>query len=266
VWPEFGALDIKHVTYTEIEALVKDLAKRPGHAKGSKLSNGTINRYLTAISSVLTYAEDKGYVDRTPRLPWRKEVKKRQPLYSDTMLQGVVNAMRADGHEISAFCVEVLNAGGLRVSELLKARPEQIEDGFVSLDEPEEIKNEHPREIYIGEVNADRLRVLIRENKLPTYQQLYNHLRSAVKKCGYAMPRIIHALRHTRCTRTVSEEQDIQMAKELLGHKSIQTTIGYRQIAKDVLRARAKKLHPHLGKQDETEAEVPEVIQFPKAS
>jgi hypothetical protein len=47
---------------------------------------------------------------------------------------------------------------------------------------------------------------------------------------------------HTVATRTVREAQDIQVAKELLGHRSITTTLGYRQIAKDVLRERAKRL------------------------
>jgi hypothetical protein len=41
---------------------------------------------------------------------------------------------------VSAFLLEVLAIGGMRVSERLKARPEQIEDGFVSLDDPEERK------------------------------------------------------------------------------------------------------------------------------
>jgi len=238
------------------------LAARPGHAKGSKLSEGTINRYLTAISSVMTYAEQKGYVPRAPQLPWRKERAKKQATYSDTMQLAVIRALEAAGHSVDAFLVDVLAIGGLRVSELLEARPEQIEDGFVSLDDPEATKNGDPREVYIGEAHADKLRVLIRENKLPTYQQLYNHLRSALKKCGYNVSRPIHALRHTRATRTVAEEQDIQMAKELLGHKSIQTTMRYRHISKEARRERAKKLHPRRGDQPE----ISEVLKFPKAA
>jgi integrase len=178
------------------------------------------------------------------------------------MQQAILGVLRGEGHDVDAFLVELLAIGGMRVGELLNAKPEQIEEGFVSLDDPEAIKNEDPREVFIGEVNANRLRVLIRENKLPTYQQLYNHLRSAVKKCGYDVKRPIHAVRHTTCTRTVNDEQDIQMAKELLGHKSIATTMRYRHISKDVRRTRAKKLHPQLG----SDTEAPQVIDFPKSA
>jgi integrase len=247
--------------HTEAETLVKHLAKRPGHAKGTLLSNATINRYLTAISSVMTYAETKGYVPVAPKLPWKKEAKKKQATYTSTMQQAVIGVLKAEGRDVDAFLIEVAS-GGIRVGELLNARPEQIEDGFVSLNDPEEIKNEDPREIYIGEQNADKLRVLIRENRMPTYQQLYNHLRSAVKKCGYEVKRPIHAVRHTTATRTVNDEQDIQVAKELLGHKSLATTMRYRHISKDVLRARAKKHHPQLG----SDAEAPQVINFPKSA
>lgn len=257
---KFGALPIEQVTFAEVEKVVADLARRPGHAKGSRLSNGTINRYLTAVSSVMTYAEQKGYVPRAPSLPWRDEGGHRQATYTETMQKAVLSALRAAGHDVDAFLVEVLAIGGMRVGELLNARPEQIEDGFVSLDDPEAIKNGDPREVYIGEAHANRLRVLLRENGLPTYQQLYNHLRAAVKKCGYNVARPLHAIRHTTATRTVNEEQDIQMAKELLGHKNINTTLRYRHISKDVRRARAKKLHPHLG----SGTEVGEVVEFPK--
>jgi site-specific recombinase XerD len=121
-------------------------------------------------------------------------------------------------------------------------------------------KNGEPREVYIGEANADKLRVLIRENKLPTYQQLYNQLRSAVKKCGYDLKRPIHPIRHTTGTRTVNEEQDIQVAKELLGYKR------YRHVSKDVRRARAKKTSPTPSERGRTDGTAPEVVPFPKPS
>jgi len=257
---KFGALPIEGVTYTEVEKLVADLAKRPGRTNG-KLGPATINRFLTAISSVMGYAETKDYVSRKPTLPWQDEPQKRQATYTPAMQQAVIGVLRAKGHDVDAFLIEVLAVGGMRVSELLNAKAEQIEDGFVSLDDPEAIKNGDPREVYIGEAHANRLRVLIRENKLPTYQQLYNHLKSAVKKCGYDVKRPVHAIRHTTATRTVNEEQDIQMAKELLGHRSLATTMRYRKISKDVLRARAKKHHPQLG----SDAQAPEVIEFPNA-
>jgi integrase len=211
------------------------------------LSDATLNRYLTAISSVTKYAEQKGYIERQPSLPWRKETKRRQATYTHTMEQAVVGVLRAEGHDVSAFLVEVLAIGGLRVGELLKARPEQIDEGFVSLDDPSEIKNGEVREVYIGEENADKLRVLIRENRLPTYQQLYNYARAAVKKCGYEIKRPLHAIRHTTATRTVAEEGDIQMAQELLRHRNLQTTLGYRHISKEVRRARAKKSTHSVG-------------------
>jgi integrase len=253
----FGSLAIDKVTYARAEELVKSLAKRPGQREGSTLSDGTINRYLTAVSSVLTYAELKEYIDASPKLPWRKEFKKKKATYSETQERAVIDALRAAGHETDAFLVSVLIISGMRVGELLGLRADQIEDGFVSLDDPEDIKNQEVRECYIGEENEARLRALVRENALPTYQQFRTHLKAALKKCGYEIPRAVHALRHTTATRTVAAEGDIQMAKELLGHRNLQTTLDYRHISKEVRRERAKKLHPQRGSEPEVSVVLP---------
>lgn len=49
-----GSTAIDAVTYTLAERIVANLRTRPGKAKGSRLSNATINRYLSGLSAVLT--------------------------------------------------------------------------------------------------------------------------------------------------------------------------------------------------------------------
>jgi hypothetical protein len=71
-----------------------------GHAPGTKLSNATINRYLTAISSVMTYAEQKTYITHAPKLPWRKEAKHMQPTYTHTMQDAVIALCGVTGRRV----------------------------------------------------------------------------------------------------------------------------------------------------------------------
>jgi integrase len=251
-----GSLPITEVTYTRVEDAVLTLQRERG------ISDATVNRYLTPVSAVLKYAEQRELIPRSPSLPWRAKVDHYQPTYSQTQERAVLDALRASGHDVDAFMVRLLLISGMRIGELLGLRAEQIEDGFVSLDDPRKIKNGTRRELYIGEENEARLRALVRANELTTYQQFRIHLRDAIKKCGYEIPRPVHALRHTTATRTVADEQDVHMAMELLGHRNINTTLGYRKISKEVLRARAKKLHPQCGSD---EAPVAEVLPYERA-
>jgi hypothetical protein len=65
---KLGLLDIAAVTTTELDKLVTGLQRRPGY-QGRRLSAGTINRYLTAASAVLTFASSRGYIQGQARHP-----------------------------------------------------------------------------------------------------------------------------------------------------------------------------------------------------
>lgn len=253
VCDQIGTTPVNLVTYQVIEdKILGVLLAKPGKQPGSKMSPSTINKYLSPLSSVLDYAESKGLIDRKPKLPWREKVKRRQPIYTEDMLAATMAAMRAQGHEVSAFVMDLLDLTAFRYGELYGLKPQQITDEFIELDDPEHIKNEECRTVYIGRENADRLRALVRQKALPTRYQFYHHISAALKSCGYEMPRKVYALRHTVATRVVAASGgNLQKAADLLGHKDIRTTKGYVHLPKDVIRERAKEMAQMRGPRPE---------------
>jgi integrase len=247
----FGDMPVKTITYTVAEDFVAALRK------DRQCSNATINRYLSALSSYLAYAERRGDIERMPQLPWQTEHKKKQPHYSDATVEQVLEALRAKGYETEAVICDVLDRTGMRVGELLGLSPEQIgDDGYISLDDPEKIKNSLVRIVYVGHELARALRALVANRRLPRYQTLRRHVKAALESAGYGSARALHAFRHTAATRTVANEQDIQVAQHLLGHRSARTTAGYRAISPEVMRERAKKVSQRAGQKGGEVVEV----------
>lgn len=254
---KIGSLPINKVTYAAVEDFVAMLRKRPGMTAGAKLTSGTVNRYLSAISTVMAYAETKAYVASAPKLPWQKEIKKRGRKTTETQDRAVHGWLVAQGWAAEAFVFTVLGVTGFRWGELEGLRPEQIEDEWVTLDNPDDIKNEEPRVAYIGQVMARELRAMVAAKALPGYDTMHKRLTLALKACGYESSRPIHTIRHTTCSRVVANEKNLPLAQRLLGHRNIQTTMGYVHHDRDALREAAKKLSPQRG-----ELPTSELIEF----
>jgi len=259
---KLGTAPVERVSYGMAEELVENLAKRPGTA-GRRLSDHTINRYLTAVSAVMTYAEEKGYVDKAPRLPWRDAEQVKCDYYSEDQERAVVSWLNSQGQPVAALLVTILAMTGLRAGELCGLKREQIVDEYIDLDDPEQVKNNTVRSVWIGREKADALRALVASGSMLKRDTLHKHVHSALKACGIDIKRALHSLRHTAASRTVNEEQDIHIAQQLLGHKSIQTTLRYRHVSRDVLRERAKKIAHGRGKALENTA-TGEVVDFKK--
>lgn len=240
---------ITEIRYGEVETLVATLSKRPGQQEDTKLSPSTINRYITAVSAVLTYAAQKQYITSAPPLPWQKPPKKKKYGYTPEQEETVIRGLEARGWRAEAVCFQVLSVSALRYGELAGLTPEQVEEEFIALDDPEAIKNAETGTIYIGERLARELRPLVATKRIPEYHQLRKRIVIVLESAGLEIPRPLHSLRHTAATRTVNSGMDIQVAKELLRHKNINTTLGYRHISKEVLRERAKNLSPNAGQE-----------------
>lgn len=244
-----GKVPITSVNYGAVEDIVGKLRKLPGQRPGSTMSGATINRYLAAISVVLDYAERKGKIDRAPKLPWQDEPKARKAVYTREEIDLLIGALRAQGNDTEAFLVAVLAVTGMRVGELLGILPRQVDVlGFVRLDDPGMIKNDECRSCWIGAPAARHLRGIIDASQMPTYRNLWAIGRDAMKSVGMeVIPRWLHTIRHTTATWTVRAEKDLQVAQQMLGHRDINTTLGYRHIPDEVIEERGKALLPHRG-------------------
>jgi integrase/recombinase XerD len=154
--------------------------------------------------------------------------------------------------------MEMLYAGGLRVSELVNVKLEDVKldlgyalvrgkgdkDRIVPLGRPaveaiSEYLSGARREIAAGKHSAN---VFIARGARPlTRQRIWQLVRAAAKTTGRrASP---HMLRHSCATHMVEGGADLRTVQTILGHADISTTQVYTHLALDRLKA-VHKLHP----------------------
>lgn len=259
-----GDKPVGAITTADLERLTRDLERRPGRKRGgTTMSAGTVNRYLTAASAVLTFAKDsRRYIESKPKVPWRDEGgNERFYWLTEPQERGVCAWMVAKGYESSAFTTRVLTATGMRWGELEGLEPDQIEDTWLRL---WETKTDSPRSIPIEPEMARELRALVAAGALPKYQTYRKHLKAALKACGYSSEISVHALRHTTGTRFVERGVNQRVIQKFLGHRNSKTTERYTHVSDETLVEAAKKLHPQRGDLSENTTGG-EVVPFSKA-
>lgn len=229
-----------------------NLAARPAQKGDGKLSKGTINRYLSAVSSVLTFAKARKRDDGTPLLPgglpeipWQKEAGRRIHFFSEAQEASVVRVMTEAGQLASAFTTGLLCASGLRWSEFISLEPHQCQGEWIKLDDT---KTDTPRDVPVDGDLVGQLRALLLDGALPNYLTFRTQLRAAVKSCGFPPQLGIHHCRHTTATRLVKRGVPLPIVQQFMGHKSITTTMRYVHVEADDLHEAMKKLSPQRGK------------------
>jgi integrase len=245
---------IKNITTASLDKMVATLRKRPGQ-KG-KLAHGTINRYLSAASSVLTFARERGHIPSAPTIPWLSEAGRRFLWLSDEQEAAIVAHMQAAGSPASVTVLKVLIATGMRWGELAGLEVGQVDirnaDAWVRL---WETKTDSPRSIPITHELARELRALLSEGALPKYNTFRMRLKNALESAGQSREFCIHSLRHTTATRLIQRGVSLPVVKKYLGHSNINTTMRYVQVADEDLAKAAIKLSPRAGQSTETTLE-----------
>jgi integrase len=249
---KLGAMPIEAIGREDLERLVSDLKARPAKQKGQKLSGSTINRYLTAVSTVLTYAAKDprkyGKLQR-PSLPWQTEGDMREETVSFDQENAICRAITEGGSYAApacAFLVRVLAASGMRLGELLALRSEQVENDRIRL-KAAETKTKASRLIYVGEEMARELRALIVSGGIPSASQLRLAFKTAIKTCGYSNELCLHSLRHTRATRLLEAGVDPQTTMQMMGWTAFTTMQRYRHVSDTLQREAAEKVSLRRG-------------------
>lgn len=238
--------DIATVNEAMLNKLVANLAKRPG--RDGKLSDGTINRYLSAISAVLNFAAHKSraYIPFAPAVPWRKETGKRIHWLTEEQETVLLKSMGDKGQHTTCLVLRVLTATGLRWGELVAVSkaPEAIQGEWIKLDQS---KTDTPRDVPIDPELGRELVALINGKAFPSYYTFRKQLQDAVKSAGLNPKLCIHALRHSTATRLVHKDVNLAVVKDYLGHKAIATTLKYTHVSAPALQEASKKISPRAG-------------------
>lgn len=146
--------------------------------------------------------------------------------------------------------VQLLYAGGLRLSELLHLKIVDIDSDSMII-RINNGKGKKDRVVMLSEKLLNDLRLYFIEYKPSIY--LFNGqnggqyseksvqcvVKEAAKKAGINKQVTPHTLRHSFATHLLEKGTDIRYIQELLGHKSIQTTEIYTHIT-DVSRSKIK--------------------------
>jgi len=220
---------LRDIDETHVDTLVFEL-ERQGNG------NGTINRKLAALSKMMTVAAERGWVSRKPKLDRKREPSNRIRFLSTDEEKRLLTFVRHVGKAACAQMFAFLLDTGLRVSEALEARWEDIdlERGTITIWRN---KADKPRTVPL----TDRAKDILRSRReLPTgpWAELdYGALRYAwlLAKAHLKLHTddqfVIHALRHTFASRLVQAGVPILTVKELCGHKTIEVTLKYAHLA-----------------------------------
>ena len=201
-----------------------------------KLSNSTINRYISCLSKAYNLAIDNNIIETNPcsRVKFLKEPKETIKFYTpeeeETLLTTVMK-YRPDflGFVICAFQT------GLRVSNIQYMRWEQInlKDRIIEI-QPQDNKGSKLIRLYISD---KLLEVLSKYEKRSGYvfinpecNNVYltpNRILSKIcEKCK--LKHIgFHGIRHTVATRLIKAGVPINVAQAVLAHSDIRTTMKY---------------------------------------
>ena len=157
--------------------------------------------------------------------------------------------------------LELLYATGLRVSELVSLRIEQInfrqgsirvvgkgdKDRLIPMGEEavtwlESYKNNARKEI-LGQRQTDDLFVTRRGGAM-TRQAFWHIIKRYAKKAGIKKPLSPHTLRHAFATHLLNHGADLRVVQLLLGHSDLSTTQIYTHIARERLKVLHAQFHP----------------------
>ena len=238
---------IGNVRLKEIDAAV--VLKLVQVLEREKARNGTINRYLAALKTILNHHEQP---IRHVRL--RKEAKGRIRVVSREEEAKTIGLLRNTSHgkrrqhypHVADLAVCLVDTG-MRLAEMLNLTYEDI-DFDANLISIWINKGDRPRSIPM----TTRTRNIIQARKvynpykpfdLKPYQA-ENAWRWVRKEMGLEkdVEFILHALRHTCASRLVNKGIDLYVVRDWLGHSSIQVTERYAHLSPNKLAHAASAL------------------------
>lgn len=206
-------------------------------------SDATINRKLSALSTMLKYGMKHGYLSSLPDMSRKKEPEHRIRWVTDEEEAELLAYFRHVGEDDMADFVALALDTGVRRGELLKLEARDVTNGKVHL---WDTKNGRSRAVPVtnraSAILGKRLnRVEKPDSKLFgdwTKDSIRYHWDRARNHMGLMRdPQFgIHVLRHTFCSRLAQRGVPMPVIKELAGHSSIVTTQRYVHMSPDNLR------------------------------
>ena len=234
-----------------------------------KLDNGstvsTVQRTIICIKSFYTFLQNTQIIDNNPAILIENPKKRRKlpTIISEDEVDKLLNAPNEkSANGMRDKCIlELLYSAGLRISELLNIKVNQIlpEKPFLKI----RGKGDKERLVPIGSYamnllisyidtyrskikanqNIDML-FITEEGKLISRQSCWEMIKKYARESMINKNISPHNLRHAFATHLLNNGADLRTVQMLLGHASLSTTQIYTHIAKDRLVKFHQKYHP----------------------
>lgn len=235
-----GDLDIRQVSTGSADRCVTAF-----RAEDNKPA--TINRKLSALSAMLSYAHERQWIPAIPSIPWQREPKGRCKFFTPEEENQIVSWFMANNEPDMADLVVLLIETGARLSEILDLPAGCCGDQLIVL---KETKTDRTRSVPVTETAR---RILQRRCKgLEAHQPIFPYngyhveyrwglMRATLGK-EQDKEWVLHSLRHTYASRLVSSGHELYTVSQALGHSSITTTQRYAHLSPQALAGVAKTL------------------------
>lgn len=213
----------------------RDIRKWLLHLSEAGYKPGTINTRLIGLKTFFKFCMEEGYVTKNPakNIPFQKQEDK-QPMYLNkeqlTLCRELVK-----GNSMERALLEVLFATGVRISELIAMKKEEInwDEQYIFIPEGKRKKERivpFNRECgeylsaYLESRTDDLPYVFVnsRFNRPHYYPRIINRFRHYSSQLGFRVTP--HMLRHTFATHLVMRGMRPEMVQLLLGHDDPKTT------------------------------------------
>jgi integrase len=208
-----------------------------------KKSTSTVNRYQSALRTMLKVGEEKGLINwKLPRIMYHKVKATRISFYSYPIEAQIEGVMRQMGEHEMADLFTVLIDTGMRTMEgaCLEKQDVHLSSGTITVWE-NTTKTGSARVVPLTQralgLLKRRMDCTTGERVFPTatkskLRSVWDNVRRALDKEGEDHKDFIwYCTRHTCATRMVQAGVDIRTVQQILGHKRIETTMRYLQFS-----------------------------------
>lgn len=249
-------MDIKKVNYDTIRSYISYLYEQKYQAK-------SISRMISSLRSFFKYLKVNHIIKDNPMtLISNPKLEKKLPKYlTINEVESMLNAPdMSDKIGIrDAFILELLYVSGIRVSELVNIKLNDIETSEKRI----KILGKGSKERYVlygsrcQELLSKYIKVRNEFLKFPSVylllsktgrklnpREVRNIINRIKVKAGVSISISPHTFRHTFATHMLNEGADIRAVQELLGHENLSTTTIYTHLTNEKLRKTYLSTHP----------------------
>lgn len=208
-------------------------------------ADSTINRIVSAVSTVLNHLAFDEIIDAAPRFRRRKEVEHRMTYFSKEQVEALATAAREvfDRHDLAEVILFAAYTG-TRMGELLtiKAADIDLTAGLIHIGGRSGFTtkagnyraipiHERIRQLLVNRMESVGPNVRLFGDEWNDKDQLFRAFKKVRDHLGFDETYVFHTLRHSFATWCIEAGVNIRVIQNVLGHKRIETTLRYAKVS-----------------------------------